>query len=377
MFKVDHEDPRRIGFCHWQVGNYRTISKVAAFERANGDISKIKFHWMDDVWDSMDLKEPALSWQDLLKIRATQLRERFKHVALMYSGGWDSHTALMSFVDNNIKLDEIVIFNRPWVKDVEIAGARATAERVVAEYNLSTKLTEFEIPWDHHARVFEEAGEDYIYLPGMPLCFSKTNRIVLNEIAKTVIDVKKIHAPGTAVYIEAHDKPRVNLRDGKWYHFCIDNSMYSHMGRGSVELFFHSPDLPELELKQAYMSIRWFEDKMRQNLQLGPEFVHEIQSWKHPKLYGEYNIAMGRTCGFSYSAYHGLAKTFTDSTWFSPLRKEDKPLIIYTKSNNEKVYKIFEAGLRSMAEITKQDVNYMPGIMSKQRYLKDFERNKI
>ena len=109
MLYIDHTDTRRIGFCYWQVGNYKTISKIAAIEHAKGDISKVKYYWMDDVWDRVGTQEPSASWNELLRIRCQQLRDRYNHLALMYSGGWDSHTALMAFVDNNIKLDEIIV----------------------------------------------------------------------------------------------------------------------------------------------------------------------------------------------------------------------------------------------------------------------------
>jgi hypothetical protein len=125
MRDIDVNDPKRIGYCYWQVGDFKTISKVTALEKAGGDISKVKFYWLDDVWDKMDLtKEPTLSWDDLLKIRCWQLRDKYQYLVLCYSGGWDSSTALSAFVSNNIPIDEILIYDRnSYLDDDEVITA--------------------------------------------------------------------------------------------------------------------------------------------------------------------------------------------------------------------------------------------------------------
>ena len=85
MFTIDHTDSELLGHIYWQVGNYKTISKIAALEKAGGDISKVQFHWMDDTWSKTDMtKEPTLSWDTLLKIRAQQLRDMYSHVILSF-----------------------------------------------------------------------------------------------------------------------------------------------------------------------------------------------------------------------------------------------------------------------------------------------------
>ena len=236
MLYIDHTDPRRIGYCYWQVGDYKTINKFAAIERAGGDISKVKFYWMDDVWHNVDSTvEPSASWADLMKIRAWQLRDRYEYVALLYSGGWDSHTVLMAYINNNIPLDEIVIWDRTsYIDDPELSDSYQTAKQLINDYNLNTKLTVYDVPWDHHAKVYKAAGEDYIYLPGMPFTFNQTGRILHHEVLPNFVEIKNKHKPGSAVFIEAHDKPRVNLWEGRWYHFYIDSAMYSNVGKGDL-----------------------------------------------------------------------------------------------------------------------------------------------
>jgi hypothetical protein len=372
MLRIDHTDPKRIGYCYWQVGDYKTISKFAALERAGGDISKVKFYWMDDTWDRMDMtKEPTLTWDELLRIRAWQLRDRYQHVALLYSGGWDSSTVLMTFVKNKIPLDEIILFDRSsYVEDVELNDAYLTAKKIIEDNNLDTKLTVYEIPWDHHANIYKQAGEDFIYLPGMPIMFNQTGRLVHHTAMPSFLKIKNQHAEGTAVFIEAHDKPRVLLRDNKWYHFYVDSAMYSHIGRGGPELFYHTPDLPELELKQTYMSIRFFEHVLKTVPDATQNIVHEIQSFKHPDLYVEWNRWMGRVCSENQSALYGLSK---HATVQSPNRAEMARLLNFTKEYVDDVYNIFERGLNRVKDLSGYDVlkDQLPSLISKQHYIKD------
>ena len=56
--------------CYYQVGNDKTYNKFEAIKWANGDVSKIHFYFLDDVWDSLDLTvEPTESWEQLMRDR--------------------------------------------------------------------------------------------------------------------------------------------------------------------------------------------------------------------------------------------------------------------------------------------------------------------
>jgi hypothetical protein len=372
MLYIDHTDPRRIGYAYWQVGNYKTINKFSAIERANGDLSKIKFYCMDDTWDQFDCtKEPTESWDELMRRRAQQLRDNYQYVALLYSGGWDSHTVLMTYIINQIPLDEIIIWDRTsYIEDPELMDSYITAKKLINDYNLNTKLTVYEVPWDHHANIYKSAGEDYIYLPGMPFTFNQTGRILHHEVLKNFVEIKSKHQADTAVFIEAHDKPRVNLWENKWYRFYIDSGMYSNIGKGGAELFYHTPDMPELELKQAYMSIRYFEYLLNTLPAATPDLIHRVQSFSIPTLYAEWNRYIGRTCMANDSAIHGLAKTLNSNIKSS----ENVKLINYTKEHVNEVYNIYTEGLLKVQQVTGIDVlkKGVPGTMSKQYYMREF-----
>jgi len=370
-YTIDHTDPARIGSLYYQVNDYKTISKVAALEKAGGDFSKVKLCYLDSDWEKYGIiSEPSESWDELLKIRAWELREKYQYVTLLYSGGWDSHTVLMTFIDNNIKLDEIIVWNKSsWYDDGEFSDAYKLAKKLIEEKNLCTKLTMYEIPWDHHSNVFSLVKDKYIYLPGCQLAFNQTSRIVQHELLPNFLELKNKHSAGSAVFIEAHDKPKVNLRDGKWYYFYVDSTLYSFFGKGASEMFYFSADTLKLQLKQAYMSVRYFEQKLRTTPNATPQLVHDIQGFKNPRLFAEWNLHIGRVCMENASAIYGGLKGNADTTKLV----EAKRLAEFTKIYDESVYSFYKAGLDKVKEISGIDVatQSMPAIISQQYYLKD------
>jgi hypothetical protein len=375
LLNINHTDPVRVGHSYWQVGEFKTINKIAAIERAGGDISKVKFQCMDDTWSRFDgFAEPTESWEELMKRRAWQLRDKYKHLAILYSGGWDSHTVLMTYINNNIPVDEIIIWDRTsYMEDPEVHDAYNTAKNLIKDNNLKTKLTMFDIPWDHHASIYKQVGENYIYLPGCPLMFNQTSRILHHETIAGFLKIKEQHILGSAVYIEAHDKPRVNLYDNKWYHFYVDLSMMQFLGKGASELFYYTPDMPELQMKQIYMSIRYFENLLNNSPGATPKLVHDVQSLKYPLLYVDWNEHLGRTCQDNDSSRHGLIKLVSADA--SSKRVDIAKLQNFTKEYVDEVYDIYYRGLKSVHDLTGIDVTKtdLPSILSKQYYVRDFK----
>lgn len=68
----------------------------------------IRYHFFDSVYQTYDWSiEPSESLEELYKQRAQQLRDKYDYLILSFSGGADSSNILNTFIDNNIKLDEI------------------------------------------------------------------------------------------------------------------------------------------------------------------------------------------------------------------------------------------------------------------------------
>ena len=98
----------------YYVKNLAFDSKVDALIYAStcDKTTTVEWSFYDEVFSQIDWKVPVTETvSDLCKKRAIQLREKYDHLALSYSGGADSTNILQTFIKNNIRLDEIVMFN--------------------------------------------------------------------------------------------------------------------------------------------------------------------------------------------------------------------------------------------------------------------------
>lgn len=97
----------------YKVGNKAFTNKLEACLALNNIPGDHQIHWdyHDDVYKRAQwLHEPPVSIDELYKQRAIQLREQYDHLVLFYSGGADSHTILQTFINNNIKIDEVFVY---------------------------------------------------------------------------------------------------------------------------------------------------------------------------------------------------------------------------------------------------------------------------
>ena len=93
----------------YRVGDLATYSKLEAIELHVKTGIHPQWDFNDAVFSSYNwTKEPTESILELYRQRAQQLRDQYDYIVLCYSGGADSDNVLRSFVDNDIRIDEVV-----------------------------------------------------------------------------------------------------------------------------------------------------------------------------------------------------------------------------------------------------------------------------
>ena len=358
---------------YYTVDDKIFYSKIAAIHETKGDIGRINFHWMENTWDNVDWTiEPKQSWQELLRIRCQQIRDKYKWVALWYSSGYDSHTILRSFVDNKIPIDELLIYDRrDWFDDPEIPFAIAHANHIKNTYYPNLKINVVRTSFKSLQEFYKSKGEDWIFGPYYSMKISKTQRhFATTEVTDFLSSFgNTIQHRGNVMGI---DKPKMILRDNKWYNFCPDSVGETSVGQ-TQENFYWSSDLPELHIKQCYMVINWFETLQN----LDEELVHEIQgkerekSRLHDSYYEDWNLGMGRFPLFhSHSvSVNGKMKIFHTN---SEKSLDSINCLNYIKNNDNKAYKIYTQGLQN-ARLYNTVGNDLASktLISKQYYIRD------
>lgn len=95
---------------YYVVGQKIFNHKVLALQEATKTKQDIHWFFNNREFDSLDWRKPSrIPLLDLYRMRAWQLRQKYKYLILAWSGGGDSTTALESFLHNGIPLDEVVI----------------------------------------------------------------------------------------------------------------------------------------------------------------------------------------------------------------------------------------------------------------------------
>ena len=148
----------------WGIKSSQINGKLLACAKKSG--LELKFYFFDKEFGRFNWKvEPNESWNQLLIKRAIQLRESYDYIRLFYSGGVDSQTMLETFLDNKIKIDEILVYRgSAFTDNLDEEPAEAEIQNVAIpflksiEKNIpSTKITILESEVSYLNKTLDEA----------------------------------------------------------------------------------------------------------------------------------------------------------------------------------------------------------------------------
>jgi hypothetical protein len=315
------------------VGNVRTFSKYEAWQLSQQDQSSpdIKFNFNDEQMSRHDWTvEPNTGLSELYAQRAHQLREKYDHLVLFYSGGIDSHVILNTFYKNNIKIDEIItIGNRKYLGETakinqEVFGKALPYLDILNLKKFGTKTSYIDIGQlivDQFDDPFH--FDNFMYYHNGPLSpwymayrspmfkLQNQNHVEISSNGKKIC------------YMWGYDKPNMFPMDGNWCFkytdsvsdFAVRPYFFKERLGGALtnfydEPFFVTPDLPEMTIKQCHL--------ITKSLKL-------ITLPRDSKLCGIENIA--NTGPF---VEHPVGNDFDGGRW---LRKKELERIIYPDEN--------------------------------------------
>ena len=254
----------------YRVGDFKFYSKLEAIEMHSK--TGIHPHWdfNESVFGSYDwTKEPEQSLTDLYAARAQQLRNKYDYIVLMYSGGADSTNVFDTFLSNNIYIDEVASFHNYSVTNNYNSFFGAEVNQVVRP---KIKLLKEKYPWIRH-RIIDvgeleleyfstEFSKNWLYELNSILCPSGVARESLALKIKEWRDI--IESGKKLCLIYGSDKPRVFHKNGQYvftFADIIDNTCTVKSMSGlqpyTDELFYWTPDMPEICIKQAHIVKRY------------------------------------------------------------------------------------------------------------------------
>lgn len=326
---------------YYIVDDRKTLSRNQALLWAGGDIDRIYFYFMDQVWDNADWPNPPTeSFKDLCDQRCRNLRQRYDWLCLWLSSGYDSQTILNSFIRSGVRIDEIAFMDRTtYHADLEIPFIVESAKTYQKFHNPKLRITPVEIDYKYTVDLYQQLGENWILEPGATLRFSNSTASNIQRFNNQVVR-SKLSTPGRRADIYGKEKPRLDLMNGHWYMRITDHSMADNINSDTV-YFYISADMPELHIKQCHMVIDWFESLPN----ISHELVHEIQSHA-TQYYMQWNIAGGRDLVPNLNSRYGKDKLSFRQDDLSP---DSLKLLKYVHSDQTKVYHIYQ-GAKSNLE---------------------------
>lgn len=277
-------------FGYYKVGNFKTYSKVEAIEigKKNNQFPDWVFNEREFI--SYDWKtEPSKSLTQLYLERAEDIRKTYDYIVILYSGGADSNNILSTFVDNNIKFEEILTLNYKSVYSNHDSIMHEEHKRV--SYPTIKLLYEKKIDFKHRdydlGDISKKILQDRFYDLNRPY-YAQSNwgtfHLAKSYLREEILDYKKIIESGKKlVFVWGCDKPRLYKINNK---FCIKfldvldtcRSIRTSMLQRDWEydeFFYWAPECGELIIKQAHTLMNFFK---------------KYQIYSEKKFYSEKNI---------------------------------------------------------------------------------------
>lgn len=271
----------RLGY--YEVGNKKFYNKHDATTCAASTGQVCKFIFNDRVYSSFDWKIPIhTTLNDLYRARALQLRNSYDYLMVFFSGGIDSTTVLRSFINNNIFVDEIVMFypkdqhfdpsNRNYANHFgEIEhSANVFLKNNINIINPKTKITYLDVGasisnLSNRENWVEEVMHYAVYVNASFLAAAEavSTHITALNLAMKGKNVARIYGVDKPIVKFLNGQEGARAQNSLWFNFTDvyrDSFVGMDVGGGIVsgltntqhtELFFWTPHMPEIVIKQA------------------------------------------------------------------------------------------------------------------------------
>lgn len=263
---------------YYSVDNQVYFSKIDACRAGTVKNIHPAWHFNDESFGSIDWQNnPPGSLYDWYKARAQQIREKYDYVAIYFSGGSDSQTAVNAFLDNGLFIDEIIttvnlevsennVYKQdiydPKNIDLEFVYTAKPAFEKIKQRSPLTKITVKDVTKNsldfyqqNSSDSFTEEVTEWLH----PQAAVRWNPTLWKDHKLLLDRGKKV------ALVFCLDKPRIFYNEGKYYGYFIDTICNAYKGSLNIDydnvdrLFFYwTPDMPELTIKQSHAIVDWF-----------------------------------------------------------------------------------------------------------------------
>jgi hypothetical protein len=332
--------PQGLWFVDETIPFINKYDALVTASKLNKPVNYAFFHHIFDNFKSRkDIGKYSLDF--LYKRRAEQLREKYDYLILYFSGGSDSFNVLRTFIDNNIKLDEVCVkWATPTLnsnrKIYDPNNQNSSAENYLSEWNYAIRPVLLELRKRYPEIKLElvnwlpevEKGIDEnlfqsvnhwhdIELPSMTAYSPNESKLILQ--GKTVGSIYGIDKPKT--FFKSDGTACMFFSDG-----ATGMGVPNPINIYGTEYFYWTPDMPLLAFEMARVSILWqLQTKERFNR---VSYREEIRDFERGQLIPYWAQYVEQEEGLRHVLY---------STW-SHRFQSTKPLILDRKDKHKWIY---------------------------------------
>lgn len=300
---------KTLGF--YSSGNLEFDSKISACIYATKNNLDVSWEFHKDFFNNYNWHvEPEMSLDQLYNKRARELREKYDYIIISYSGGADSHNLLMSFIRQNLFVDEIIVntMEKGMSRYRQISITDNSAENALQTehvYQVLPRLKEIEklIPktkitvldlTDYLFDFLNSAGDaSWIECKREklnPINITRFNYIYFSEVRKRFDQDKKIAVvlgvEKPRVYVTNSKDVYMRFTDGAANIVSVISDHLKDYSNSKIEYFYWSPDAADIICKQVYVIKSWLKlNPNYQNLWLGKNLTTEVYRLIHERMY--------------------------------------------------------------------------------------------
>jgi hypothetical protein len=257
---------------YYKVGTEIFSDKIPAIFRAQQLNTNIDWIFNDGVFKALDwTSEPTTSLDEFYKIRAKQIREEYDYVIMFCSGGADSTNMLFAFLNNGLHIDEVVAsapvsgLNNWKQPDASNTSVEATiAETFLTQIPLLKRIQQSYpnvkvVLHDYFEDMLAYKPDDWLFKGNDWMHPTMAGRYNLEKYSH----LKRIAESGKKIaVVQGIDKPMVVRFKDNFYLMFKDNTYnnkYNSVNHPNCfpVFFYHSPQLPQLVVKQAHETARF------------------------------------------------------------------------------------------------------------------------
>lgn len=355
--------------CYWTVLNHETNQSTKFNFKHDAMVYQqalphgtLYFHWYEKEFAKLSVSaEPVESHAELCRQRAQELRDTYKYLRLFFSGGSDSLTALHSFVDNNIYLDEIVVGE--YFDGSNYSDPMNSSNREIRLYALphlkeiahlipNTKITVIKATAKDADDLFNNFSDTPEKLPVFDSLEGNMHFALDYSWVWCKVGNQTEHEDWCD--ISGGSKVKLFKNQDRWYFYFVDSAMGDMINSPRAEDFFISKNIPNLYLKTVYLLKNFFTSQ-----NFNDNTVNEFHS--QPNMGRIYNAAMGRTVASGIAAYKTYFATHNAEDWknnfVSGWHSTAFFKNIVTTSEGEKWIKNYQRSMQDMLLISKDQWN--------------------